>query len=101
MVTKRKCSFCGEDINPGTGKMTVEHSGAVAFFCSSKCEKNVSIKRSARKVKWTKDYRTEKAIRVQHLSDTKAKKVESKEKPKKEAPKKEVKKAKPKAKSKS
>jgi len=102
MVTKRTCTFCGSEINPGTGKMVVEPSGAVDFYCSSKCEKNVGLKRTARKVKWTKDYRKEKAIRVQHLSETKPKKVESKEKPKKEAPKKEAKKkAKPKAKSKS
>jgi large subunit ribosomal protein L24e len=101
MVTKKKCSFCGSDIDPGTGKMAVEQSGTVSFYCSSKCEKNVFIKRSARKVKWTAEYRKEKAIRVQHLSETKSKKVESTETPKKEAPKKEVTKAKPKAKSKS
>ena len=69
MITKRNCVFCGEDIAPGTGKMVVDPSGSVAFYCSSKCEKNVSLKRKSRKVKWTKEYRREKAIRVQHLKD--------------------------------
>jgi len=72
MVTIRKCVFCGGDIEPGTGKMVVDHSGAVAFYCSSKCEKNFGLKRSSRKIKWTQAYRKEKAIRVQHLADKKS-----------------------------
>jgi large subunit ribosomal protein L24e len=67
MVTIRKCSFCGCNIEPGTGKMVIDHSGAVAFYCSSKCEKCVEMKRSSRKIKWTNDYRKEKEIRVLHL----------------------------------
>lgn len=70
MVTIKKCAFCGRDIEPGTGKMLVDHSGAVAFYCSSKCEKNVELGRSSRKVRWTQAFRKEKAIRVQHLKDT-------------------------------
>lgn len=77
MVTKRDCSFCGHEIEPGTGKMVVGPSGAVSFYCSSKCEKNVSLKRTARKVKWTKDYRKEKGIRVQHLKDQEEKAKDS------------------------
>jgi|GEM_PF-129213 len=73
MVTIRKCAFCGEGIEPGTGKMIVDASGSVSFYCSSKCQKNVELKRSYRKVKWTTQYRKEKAIRVQHLKDTAAK----------------------------
>lgn len=100
MVTKRNCNFCGNEIEPGTGKMIVDPAGSVSFFCSSKCEKNRGLKRSARKVKWTKDYRKEKAIRVQHLKDTTPKKEEVKEAPKKEKPKKEKKAEKPKKKTK-
>jgi large subunit ribosomal protein L24e len=76
MITKRKCVFCGNDIDPGTGKMVVDPSGTVSFYCSSKCEKNIGLKRRARKVKWTAEYRKEKAIRVQHLKDSAPKKVE-------------------------
>jgi large subunit ribosomal protein L24e len=80
MITKRSCVFCGEDIAPGTGKMVVDPSGSVAFYCSSKCEKNVALKRKSRKVKWTSEYRREKGIRVQHLKDA-AKQAPKAEKP--------------------
>jgi large subunit ribosomal protein L24e len=93
MVTKKKCTFCGHEIDPGTGKMIVDPSGAVSFYCSSKCEKNVGLKRSARKVRWTREYQREKAIRVQHLKETTPKK--KKEEPKREkSPEKPKKKAK-------
>jgi large subunit ribosomal protein L24e len=88
MITKRSCVFCGEDIAPGTGKMVVDPSGSVAFYCSSKCEKNVALKRKSRKVKWTSEYRREKGIRVQHLKDAakQAPKAEKAESPKAEKP---------------
>lgn len=70
MVTKRKCSFCGEEIRPGTGKMVVAHSGTVSFFCSSKCEKNaLKLNRSPRKAKWTRAYRKEKEVRVHKIEE--------------------------------
>ncbi len=83
MTTKRKCVFCGYQISPGTGKMSVDSAGNVSFYCSSKCEKNARLKRSPRKVKWTKDYREEKDIRLQHLkeagkADSKGKKSKGK-----------------------
>ncbi|BAW31405.1 MAG TPA: 50S ribosomal protein L24e [Methanothermobacter sp.] len=49
----RTCSFCNEEIQPGTGKMFVKRDGTVYFFCSSKCEKNMlKLKRVPRKIKW-------------------------------------------------
>ena len=93
MVTIRKCNFCGNAINPGTGIMSVDSTGSVSFYCSSKCEKSVLLKRSARKVRWTQAYRKEKAIRVQHLGEKTPEAAAPKaEKPKAEA--KEGKKAK-------
>ena len=89
MATAKKCVFCGNEIGPGTGKMLVDHSGTVSFFCSSKCEKNVFLKRSSRKIKWTQAYRKEKAIRVQHLAEKPA--APKAEKPKAEKPKAEAK----------
>jgi large subunit ribosomal protein L24e len=51
----RTCSFCGQEILEGTGKMYVKKDGTVYFFCSSKCEKNrINLKRVPRKVKWVK-----------------------------------------------
>ena len=67
MVSKHICSFCGREIEPGTGKMYVLKDGTVYYFCSSKCQKNMlKLNRIPRKVRWTKAYRKEKEIRL-HL----------------------------------
>ena len=51
------CSFCGEEIEVGTGKMYVRRDGKVFYFCSGKCEKNMlELKRNPRKLKWTRKY---------------------------------------------
>ncbi len=56
-MEKRVCSFCGYEIEPGTGKMYVRRDGRVFYFCSGKCEKNMlKLKRKSRKLKWTKHY---------------------------------------------
>ena len=39
-MDSRECSFCGQEIEPGTGKMFVKRDGSVFHYCSSKCEKN-------------------------------------------------------------
>ena len=56
-----KCSFCGTDIPKGTGKMFVKKEGAVFFFCSRKCQKNLLVlKRSPHKTGWTALHAAEK-----------------------------------------
>ncbi len=51
------CSFCGREIEIGTGKMFVKRDGKIFYFCSRKCEKNMlELKRNPRKLKWTKYY---------------------------------------------
>ncbi len=56
-MESRVCSFCGYEIEPGTGKMYVRRDGRVFYFCSGKCEKNMlKLRRKARKLKWTKHY---------------------------------------------
>ncbi|PKK81789.1 MAG: 50S ribosomal protein L24e [Thermoplasmata archaeon HGW-Thermoplasmata-2] len=53
MAEKRVCTFCGEDIEPGTGKMFVKDNATVLFFCSNKCQKNMlNLKRNPRRVGW-------------------------------------------------
>jgi large subunit ribosomal protein L24e len=54
MVNARVCSFCGEKIEPGTGKMYVRKDGTIFYFCSSKCQNNYRLKRVPRRVVWTK-----------------------------------------------
>ncbi len=52
-----KCSFCGENAKPGTGKIYVFKSGKISNFCSTKCEKNMlKLGRKPRLTKWTKFY---------------------------------------------
>ena len=51
------CSFCGREIEVGTGKMFVKRDGKIFYFCSRKCEKNMlELKRNPRRLKWTKYY---------------------------------------------
>lgn len=65
MAEIRKCSFCGGDIEPGTGKMYVKKDGTVFNFDSSKCYKNmVQLKRVARTTAWTEKAQIEKAARL-------------------------------------
>ncbi|MHA1143469.1 MAG: 50S ribosomal protein L24e [Candidatus Helarchaeota archaeon] len=57
MVKYRECSFCGSQIEPGTGHMYALHDGTVFYFCSSKCHKcQLKLKRNPRRLKWTKKY---------------------------------------------
>ena len=57
MVERRICTFCGSEIEPGTGKMYVKKDASIFHFCSMKCQKNqLNLKRSPRRTKWTKKY---------------------------------------------
>jgi large subunit ribosomal protein L24e len=55
MVRIYKCSFCGKEIEPGTG-MTKVIRDTVQRFCSRKCRKSNEMKRDPRKFKWTTKY---------------------------------------------
>lgn len=57
MVERRKCSFCGDEIEPGTGKIYAKRDGTVLYFCKMKCQKNMlKLKRIPRRVRWSKHY---------------------------------------------
>ncbi len=57
MVERRKCSFCGEEIEPGTGKIYAKKDGTVFYFCKLKCKVNMlDLKRIPRRVRWSKFY---------------------------------------------
>lgn len=63
MVEQHLCTFCGEQIEPGTGKMYVKKDGTVWLFCTNKCYKNmVDLKRVPRNVTWTKAYAAKKNL---------------------------------------
>jgi len=57
MVDTRNCSFCGAEIDAGTGKLYIKKDGTKYNFCSNKCQKNlVDLKRVNRNVKWTEAF---------------------------------------------
>lgn len=52
-----KCTFCGKNIERGTGKIYVKTDGKIFYFCSNKCEKNmIQLGRKARTTKWTNEF---------------------------------------------
>ena len=72
MVERRVCSFCGNEIEPGTGKMYIKVDGTVFNFCRNKCLKNmIELKRVPRTTSWTQQYMREKSTKM----STKGKKV--------------------------
>ena len=57
------CSFCGNQIERGTGKMFVYNTGKILWFCGSKCEKNMlKLKRTPQNFKWTSSYEKGKVV---------------------------------------
>ena len=65
MVERRVCTFCGDEIEPGTGRMYIKKDGVVYNFCTSKCFKNmIVLGRVPRRTTWTQYYAREKQIRM-------------------------------------
>lgn len=57
MIRDYNCSFCGHAIARGTGTLYVRADGSILRFCSRKCRvSQVTMKRNARKLKWTTKY---------------------------------------------
>jgi large subunit ribosomal protein L24e len=60
-----KCTFCGYDIEKGTGKIKIMKDGRLVNLCSRKCEKNMfKLGRTARNLPWTMDYKVDKDMRM-------------------------------------
>jgi large subunit ribosomal protein L24e len=71
MVEKRNCSFCGDAIEPGTGKMYIKKDGSVFNFCTNKCKKNnIDLGRVSRRTKWTVRYGELKASALSRTKGT-------------------------------
>ena len=65
MVERRVCTFCGKEIEPGTGRMYVKKDGVTYQFCASKCYKNmIELKRIPRRTEWTSWHAREKQVRL-------------------------------------
>jgi large subunit ribosomal protein L24e len=55
-----KCTFCGNPLPEGRGKMHVKNDGRILYFCASKCQKNHALKREGVKTRWTALYANKK-----------------------------------------
>ena len=83
MVRIYECSFCGHEIEPGTGTMVVTRDNVLRFD-SRKCKRSHDMKRDPRKLKWTTKYEN-KIVTEETLAKAKAKskaKVDTKAKAK-------------------
>lgn len=59
MAERRNCNFCGNSIEPGTGRMYVRVDGTVFYFDRHKCFVNfVTLKRIPADTKWSSMSRT-------------------------------------------
>lgn len=62
MVVKRQCSFCAQEIEPGTGSMFVKRDGTVFHFCSGSCRKQqLDLGRVGHRFKWTRAHALKQA----------------------------------------
>jgi large subunit ribosomal protein L24e len=62
MVERKVCSFCGREMEPGTGSLFIRKDGSTFQYCSSKCRKNsLHLGRVPRRVRWTQQYANLKA----------------------------------------
>jgi large subunit ribosomal protein L24e len=48
------CSFCKKSYNFPKGLTVFTFDGKSLYFCSSKCRRNLALKRDPRKVEWVK-----------------------------------------------
>ena len=77
-----RCSFCGVEIEKGTGKIVVQSDNTILNFCTRRCEKNMLVlKRNPLKVRWTLKHRTFKgkagAEALELAKEEKAKEVKT------------------------
>ncbi|HTY91530.1 MAG TPA: 50S ribosomal protein L24e [Methanocella sp.] len=66
MVDTKKCTFCGTQIEPGTGKMLVKKDGTIQYFCSTKCQNNSKLGRIPRLTQWTAAGIAQKKLEKEH-----------------------------------
>lgn len=58
-----KCSYCGKTYEFPRGLSFVKNDGTVKYLCSSKCRKNMAMKR--RKVNWIRKANHEEPVSEQ------------------------------------
>ena len=58
-----KCVYCGKQYEFPKGLTIVTNKGKINYLCSSKCRKNMAMKR--RKVRWVSKKKKEKNIKTE------------------------------------
>lgn len=71
-----RCTFCGNNIEKGTGKIFVKKDATIYYFCSNRCEKNLlKLHRVPRTLKWTQTYEDfKKQEKIEKINPEKSKK---------------------------
>ena len=74
-----KCSFCGFEVEKGTGTTKIMKDGKILPLCSNKCHKNMfKLGRIPREIQWTAEYKAVKTMRMTTAQHQKAEKKEIK-----------------------
>ena len=69
-----KCSYCGKEYSEHKGLTLVFNDGNVKHLCSSKCRKNLKMRR--RKVRWiSKEKKVDKKIEKKEVKEIEKKEV--------------------------
>ena len=62
----KNCTFCGSNVEAGTGMLYVKRDGTILNFCKAKCRRNMlDLGRVNRHVRWTQAAEEHKSERVQ------------------------------------
>jgi large subunit ribosomal protein L24e len=70
------CSFCKKHYKEPRGLTVFTFEGKTIHFCSSKCRRNMALKRDPRKVNWIK--KEKKITKTQKEAEKKAELLEEK-----------------------
>lgn len=70
------CSFCKKHYKEPRGLTVFTFDGKTIHFCSSKCRRNIALKRDPRKVNWVK--KEKKLTKIQKEAEKKAELMEEK-----------------------
>jgi len=70
------CSFCKKNYDAPRGLTIFTFDGKSLFFCSSKCRRNVALKRDSKKVNWIrKKVKAEVIKKVEEVNVEKVEKI--------------------------
>ena len=78
------CSFCKKHYEFPKGLTVFLNDGKTVYFCSSKCRRNLALKRDPRKTNWVKRKKKEEKVLKKEQEPEKTKEKIKKQETKKE-----------------